>query len=121
MLFYNKNKKVKNITIRIGQSNINITLDKKLTWKEQITPLKNFVEVIQRGDVATAGRTRLLLSRIYVKNYLQQQIIIWGTYMEQMQRVQNNAIKFIFNLDKYTSSVQICAKLVILKLKNSKN
>lgn len=104
---------------------LGLIVDCKLKWDVYLDQLKRKISciagVFRRVGVFIPEKLRLTLYQSFFQSHIIYGILIWGASipkykMTEIQRIQNRAIKNLFNHDRLTPSVEIHRVHLILPL-----
>ena len=137
-MIYNQKRKL-NINPEIKLNNIalkrveeyrylGLIMSSKLNWESHVHSVVNkivlFIGAIRRCSHQLNTSTRYMLYHSFIEPHLRYLIPCWGNttvkLFEQMQRVQNKAVKTIFSLSVYTPTDILYQRCNLMKLSKLK-
>lgn len=137
MLFSSKHreKDITNINVRINgkvvkrvqhYTYLGLTIDDKLNWGRHIDSIFNklggLIGCVKRINNLFCEKSKLMFYNAHINSVLSYLIAIWGNTTQfninRVQRLQNKAVKNIFNLPYETSSATLYKRYPILPIKD---
>lgn len=134
MLIKQKNKPSHSINIVINKMKLKevtnykylgLTITNSLTWSEHtesvIKKIVPIVGAIRRCSKQINMKTRYLLYNGFIEPHIRYLIPCWGNganyLLDRIQRMQNKAVKTVFSIPYFTSTLQVYNETKVLKIK----